>query len=200
MREPGASVPCSSESELCADENYLNFDPPQPTGDGGFAITVAYGDTAVPHQAVADLGPLVVAVLDNPTKHIGATIGIAAEYLTAEAAAATLSKELGVPIKARPCTRQDGARRRGGFPPRIRCTLTLTLALTRRSTRAGQPRVAGGVRDLPVPRRQGHQQHAGAHASLWPHVHGRTRARPHAGRVGWGWGVDGKCPRALLTA
>ncbi|MFN1188858.1 NmrA/HSCARG family protein [[Kitasatospora] papulosa] len=69
--------------------------------DGTFAFTLPHGDTPLPAVSVADLGPLVGAVLDaGPALH-GDVVKAVGDLLPPAAYAAALTRSLGVPVAYR---------------------------------------------------------------------------------------------------
>ncbi|MEV3932781.1 MULTISPECIES: NmrA/HSCARG family protein [unclassified Streptomyces] len=66
--------------------------------DGTFAFVLPHGDAPLPAVSVADLGPLVAAVLGTGTALHGEVVKVVGDLLPPAAYAAALTRSLGVPV------------------------------------------------------------------------------------------------------
>jgi uncharacterized protein YbjT (DUF2867 family) len=81
-------------------ENLIYFGQgPQPTPDGGLAITMNMGTARLPGIAAADIGKTALAIFKRGKDLIGETIGIAGEHLTGEEMASKVSSAIGREVR-----------------------------------------------------------------------------------------------------
>jgi uncharacterized protein YbjT (DUF2867 family) len=79
-------------------ENFLGFGAPMRGEDGVLGITVAMGDKNVPGIAAEDIGRCALGIF-NRGEHIGETVAISGEHLTAAEMAAALGDALGEEVR-----------------------------------------------------------------------------------------------------
>ncbi len=87
---------------------------PQRDPDGTLALHVPLGETAVAGVSSDDIGQTALAVFQQPSQTIGATVPVVSEYLTGEQIAAAISAVVGEPVAYRPATHDQF--RGFGFP------------------------------------------------------------------------------------
>ena len=91
-------VPNTSTRYAFYFDNFVTFFPPKKEEDGTYTIAYA-AQKPMYGISVADGGPAVAAVFDNPEEYIGKKIGLSGEKLSGDQYAAILSKVLGKTIK-----------------------------------------------------------------------------------------------------
>ncbi len=91
------SVPNTSTRYALYFENFLGLLPMQKQDDGTYTLTFP-AQKPMDGVAVADCGPAVAAIFDNPEEYIGKKIGFSGEKLTGREYAAILSKVTGKTI------------------------------------------------------------------------------------------------------
>lgn len=95
-------------------ENMLNYIPPEPTGDGGFAWRLPQGNSKYASIAVEDLGPIVAAMFNHPDVYKKRTVGAVGTDMPFADYAAVLSRVLQVPVSYSHVPEQEFAAL--GFP------------------------------------------------------------------------------------
>ncbi len=80
-------------------ENFLYFFPPRPAGDGTYQFGFPQGDTPLAAMSVADVGPIVAAVFEQPETYIGQTLKLAGDEIPATAYADAMSRAAGVKVQ-----------------------------------------------------------------------------------------------------
>ena len=68
---------------------------PQRGEDGKLVLVISMGDKRLPGIAAEDIGKAAYGIFKEGTRHVGKTIGVAAEHLTGDEMAAALSDALG---------------------------------------------------------------------------------------------------------
>jgi len=82
-------------------ENFLGFLSPKQTAEGTYELSIPVPvDSKYALASVADLGHVVLKVLENKEKYAGKKIAVAGDYLTPAEIAATFSKVWGKPVHA----------------------------------------------------------------------------------------------------
>ncbi|XP_015265424.1 PREDICTED: nmrA-like family domain-containing protein 1 [Gekko japonicus] len=81
-------------------ENFLTVFRPQRAPDGdGWELALPLGDVPLDGLAVADLGPVVAALMKEPEKYGGQTIGLSTGKLTVAEYAALMSEHTGKTVR-----------------------------------------------------------------------------------------------------
>jgi uncharacterized protein YbjT (DUF2867 family) len=80
-------------------DNLLRFGlQPQRAADGRLVLTLPMGARPLPGMAVADVGPVVQALLAQPQRWTGRCVGVAGEHVDGARMAAALAGALGEPV------------------------------------------------------------------------------------------------------
>jgi uncharacterized protein YbjT (DUF2867 family) len=79
-------------------DNFLQFFPPRPVGDGTFQFGFPQGDTPLAGIAVADVGPIVASIFEQPERYIGKVLKLAGDELPPAEYAAVMSRHTGAEI------------------------------------------------------------------------------------------------------
>ncbi|KAM5152035.1 nmrA-like family domain-containing protein 1 [Mantella aurantiaca] len=80
-------------------ENFLTICRPQQCSDGKtYQLVLPMGDIPMDGISVADLGPVVLSILQNPSEYIGKDIGLSADKLTVQQYADIMSEVTGKTI------------------------------------------------------------------------------------------------------
>ena len=79
-------------------DNFATFFPPKKEEDGTYTIAFA-AQKPMDGISVADGGPAVASIFDNPDEYIGKKVGLSGEKLTGDEYVAILSKVTGKTIK-----------------------------------------------------------------------------------------------------
>ncbi|XP_023442795.1 nmrA-like family domain-containing protein 1 isoform X3 [Dasypus novemcinctus] len=89
-------VPMTSVRLPCYFENLFSYFLPQKAPDGkSYLLSLPMGDIPMDGMAVADLGPVVLSLLQTPGEYVGRNIGLSTCRHTAAEYAALLSKHTG---------------------------------------------------------------------------------------------------------
>lgn len=80
-------------------ENFLYFFPPRPAGDGTYQFGFPQGDTPLAAMSAEDVGPIVAALFEEPSKWIGKVVKLAGEEIPAAEYAAIMSRATGTNIQ-----------------------------------------------------------------------------------------------------
>jgi uncharacterized protein YbjT (DUF2867 family) len=80
-------------------ENFLAFFPPRPTDDGTFEFGFPQGDTPLAAMSVADVGPIVALMFEQPEAYIGQVVKLAGDELPPAEYAAVMSERVGRQIR-----------------------------------------------------------------------------------------------------
>ncbi|KAM8960346.1 nmrA-like family domain-containing protein 1 [Pelodytes ibericus] len=92
-------VPTTSVRLAYYYENLLSFKPKKSKDGLSYELSIPMGDVPMDGISVADLGPVVVSILKNPTEYLGKDIGLSTDKLKVEEYAAIISKVTGKTIK-----------------------------------------------------------------------------------------------------
>lgn len=95
-------------------ENFLDFFPPRPRGDGSLAFGFNQGDTPLAAVAAEDVGGVVAALFERPQEFLGRSVGVVGDDLPCADYAETMSRLLGRRVVYAPMTREELAGL--GFP------------------------------------------------------------------------------------
>ncbi|MCW5634407.1 MAG: NmrA/HSCARG family protein [Rubrivivax sp.] len=74
---------------------------PQRAASGRLVFPLPMGNRPLPGMSVTDVGPIVLALFDNPQRWIGRRLGVAGAYLDGARMAAALARALGEPVQHR---------------------------------------------------------------------------------------------------
>lgn len=81
-------------------ENLVRFGmQPQRVAAGGLVFTLPMGTRPLPGMAVADIGPIALALFERPQRWIGRSLGVAGAHVDGERMAASLGRVLGEPVR-----------------------------------------------------------------------------------------------------
>lgn len=80
-------------------ENFLYFFPPRPAGDGTYQFGFPQGDTPLAAMSVADVGPIVAKVFEQPETYIGQTLALAGDEIPATAYAEAMGRATGLDVR-----------------------------------------------------------------------------------------------------
>lgn len=108
-------VPMTSVRLPCYFENLLSYFLPQKAPDGkSYLLNLPMGDVPMDGMSVADLGPVVLSLLQRPEEYVGQNLGLSTCRHTPQEYAALLCKHTGKDVRDAKTTPEDYEKL--GFP------------------------------------------------------------------------------------
>ncbi|XP_049624462.1 nmrA-like family domain-containing protein 1 [Suncus etruscus] len=108
-------IPMTSVRLPCYFENLLSYFLPQKAPDGkSYLLNLPMGDVPMDGMSVADLGPVVLSLLQRPEEYLGQNLGLSTCRHTAQEYAALLCKHTGKDVRDAKTTPEDYEKL--GFP------------------------------------------------------------------------------------
>lgn len=96
-----SGLPGTAVEIACYYENWATWFLPKPNSAGVYEFTLSVpNNSKIALGSVADLGPVVAEILEEPAKYVGKRIAVAGDYLTPDEIAAAFQKVWGKPVRA----------------------------------------------------------------------------------------------------